>query len=82
MLDTDDTVPHLAPPAVFAVDAFEQMLAVEGLALPAHRVAQAVDGYRALAAGLEELRRIPLPFLVDVPEPADADRWIEQGGRS
>jgi hypothetical protein len=69
------------PLAVFAVDAFQHMLAVEGLALPAHRVEQAVHGYRALAIGLEELRRIPLPFLEDVPEPADADRWIEQRGR-
>jgi hypothetical protein len=64
----------------FTTVAFHHMLAIEGLQLPAHRVAQAAEGYQELARGLTELRRVPLPFLTDVPEPANADRWIEAGG--
>lgn len=65
----------------FTVDGFEHLLAVQQLVLPAARVAQAVEGFRGLAPGLVALRRFPLAFLEDVPEPADADRWIERGGR-
>jgi hypothetical protein len=57
------------------------MLRVGGLALPPHRVEQSAAGYHGLAAGLAELRSVALPFLVEPPEPADANRWIEQGGR-
>jgi hypothetical protein len=66
--------------AAFTVEAFEHILAVEGLTLPPGRIAQAVQGYQGLAPALDELRAIALPFLEDVPEPADANRWIEQGG--
>jgi hypothetical protein len=64
----------------FTVEAFDQLLNVQQLVLPAARVAQAVEGFQGLAPGLIALRRFPLAFLEDVPEPADADRWIERGG--
>jgi hypothetical protein len=64
----------------YTLGAFAGMLRIEGLALPPHRIEEAVAGYQGFAEGLAQLRSIPLPFLVASPEPADANRWIEQGG--
>ncbi|MEA2565823.1 MAG: hypothetical protein QOD49_1000 [Actinomycetota bacterium] len=54
----------------------------QGVSLPPHRVAQAAQGYASLAAKIVEMRAVPFTFLESVIEPACADRWIENGGRS
>jgi len=76
-----DAGPHGAAGG-FTTVGFDHMLAIGGLQLPPHRVVQAVDGFGSLADGLDRLREVTLPFLADVPEPAAANRWIEEGGRS
>jgi hypothetical protein len=54
----------------------------QGVSLPPHRVAQAAAGYASMAAQIIEMRAVPFSFLESVIEPAIADRWIENGGRS
>ena len=66
-----------APPEVLDV-----LAAYQGVSLPPHRVAEAAQGYAGLAAKILEMRAVPFTFLESVIEPACADRWIEDGGRS
>lgn len=80
MTDMETTAGSASAAGAYTFGAFAAMLQIEGLALPPHRIEEALAGYQTFAEGLAELRSIPLPFLVDSPEPADANRWIEQGG--
>jgi hypothetical protein len=54
----------------------------QGVALPPARVAEAAAGYASLHDRILELRAIPFTFLDNVIEPATANQWIENGGRS
>jgi hypothetical protein len=58
------------------------LAAYQGVSLPPHRVAQAAEGYAGLAGKILEMRAVSFAFLESVIEPACADRWIENGGRS
>jgi hypothetical protein len=58
------------------------LAAHQDVTLPPHRVAEAAQGYAALADKIAEMRAVPFAFLEGVIEPATADRWIENGGRS
>ena len=63
-------------------EVLEVLAAYQGVSLPPHRVAEAAQGYAGLAAKILEMRAVPFTFLESVIEPACADRWIEDGGRS
>jgi hypothetical protein len=63
-------------------EVLDVLAAYQGVSLPPHRVAQAAQGYAGLAAKIVEMRSVPFTFLESVIEPACADRWIEDGGRS
>jgi hypothetical protein len=59
----------------------EAICANQDIALPDDLLAGALEGHRVLRPGLEELRRVPLPY-IGMVEPATATAWIENGGRS
>jgi hypothetical protein len=61
---------------------YQGWMALHGTSLPPHRIEQAVTADAELAPQLRELRAIEFEFLSDVIEPATANQWIEQGGRS
>ena len=63
-------------------EVLDVLAAYQGVSLPPHRVAEAARGYASLSARIVEMRSIPFAFLEDVIEPACADRWIADGGRS
>jgi hypothetical protein len=63
-------------------EVLDVLAAYQGVSLPPHRVAEAAQGYAGLAAKILEMRAVPFTFLESVIEPACADRWIEDGGRS
>jgi hypothetical protein len=57
----------------------EWLLRELGIELLPARVESAAATYAKLRPAIEELRRVPLPFL-DAWEPSAAISWIENGG--
>lgn len=49
-------------------------------ALSDSRLANAAAAHAAMRADLLGLRAKPMPFLAEVPEPAEALAWLERGG--